>query len=232
LTCKTEEVRTDRATVGISLERDKIIDSGSKERSTRTLSREKLSLDATQKETKMPPKSIEQEIQARVAAFAADLGALIRQSVLDSLHQSLGVAPAPRATAAAAPSAPAAGPKGRGKGKRGKRGAVASGAATAQILDYVGSNPGSRLEQIAKGLGKASASLKSTVAGLLASGALSKTGQRRGTSYSIGSGAAPAAAADGAAPAKRRGRKPGPKKGKKAGKAGRAAKGMTKKKSA
>ena len=183
----------------------------------------------------MPPKSIENEIQARVAAFAADLGALIRQSVLDSLHQSLGVAPASRATTTAAPSAPVASGKGqgkRGKGRRGKRGAAVSGAASAQILDYVAANPGSRLEQIAKGLGKASASLKPTVAAMLESGALTKTGQRRGTSYSVGSGAAPAASDEGAAPAKRRGRKPGPKKGAKAARSGRAAKRVTKKKGA
>lgn len=180
----------------------------------------------------MPPKSIEQEIQARVAAFAADLGALIRQSVLDSLHQSLGVAPAPRASAMAAPAAPAVARKGRGKGK-GKRAAAVSGPASAQILDYVAANPGSRLEQIAKGMGKASAALKAAVAALLASGALTKTGQRRGTAYSIGSGAAPAAPADGEAPAKRGGRKPGPKKGAKRGpKPGRAAKRVTKKKGA
>jgi len=180
----------------------------------------------------MPPKSIEQEIQTRVAAFAADLGALIRQSVLDSLHQSLGVAPAPRTSTATAPvAAPMPARKGRGKGKRGQRGAPVSGAASAEILDYVATNPSSRLEQIAKGLGKASATLKSTVAAMLASGALTKTGQRRGTSYSTGSGVAPAAS-EGAAPGKRRGRKPGPKKGAKRANAGRAAKRVTKKKNA
>lgn len=138
----------------------------------------------------MPPKAIEQEIQARVAAFAADLAGLIRQSAFDSLHQALGTPSAARAAAPAAAAAAAApvARRGRGKGKR----KAGGGAAAPAIAAYVAANPGSRLEHISKGLNKPSASLKAAVAALLGSGELKKTGQRRGTQYFVGDGTAPA----------------------------------------
>lgn len=169
----------------------------------------------------MPPKSIEQEIQARVSAFTSELAALIRTSVLESLHQSLGLGSAPRATTAS-PAATGA-PLGGRRGTRGRRGAGASGVAAAQVLDYVKSNPGSRLEQIAKGLNKPSASLKPAIAAMLASGTLTKAGERRGTKYSVGSGTLPAEGDDSGMRAVRRKKRGGNRR--------RSAKSFTKKKS-
>jgi len=137
----------------------------------------------------MPPKTIDQEIQARVAAFATELSGLIRESVLSNLHQVLGGDARPRA-AAAAPTATAA-PQGRGGKKRGRS---SGGVAASRITEYVSENPGSRLEHISKGLGTSSDSLKKAVAELLASGGLRKTGQKRGTQYFPGDGSAPAPA--------------------------------------
>lgn len=170
----------------------------------------------------MPPKTIEHQIQARVTAFAAELSALIRQSVMESLNQALGAAPAPRQAAPAATAAPAAG---RGKGRRGKRGAKgagkASGPLAAAIADFVAQNAGSRVEQIAVGLNRPSKSLKPVVAAMVQAGLLTKAGQKRGTNYSIGKGAPSAdGAAESPAPARRGGRKKaaGKKRGRRASK--------------
>ncbi len=175
--------------------------------------------------------NIEHEIQQRVVAFAAELGHLIRQSVFTNLQDILGMggAAAPAAPAAAAPQAkpgPAKGKPGRpkGSGKGAAKGSAGAASADA-IVGFVKQNPGSRIEQIAKALGKKTDALKTPIAKLLESGALSKAGQRRGTNYSIGSGApaaAPAAQGAAAPAAKKAGKKPG--------KRGRPAKTMTKRK--
>jgi len=169
--------------------------------------------------------NIEQEIQQRVAAFAAELGNLIRQSVFTNLQQTLGMGGTVAAAAsAAAPAAPQA-KAGKAKGKPGRPKGSGGAASADAILAYVKANPGSRIEQIAKGVGKSTAALKNAVGRLVAEGALAKAGQRRGTNYSIGDGtpvAAAPAAEGAAAPAK--------KAGKKGGKRGRPAKTMTKKK--
>ncbi|MEZ6013544.1 MAG: hypothetical protein R3F49_00390 [Planctomycetota bacterium] len=160
----------------------------------------------------MSSKAIDQEIQARVAAFAADLSALIRKSTLENLQQVFGVASAAAPAHAAAPAAAAtASGTRKTRAKRGSAAAAGSGAMAATISEFVAANPGSRLEQIAKGLNKKSDGLKPVVSALLASGGLRKTGQKRGTQYFTGSGEAPVAASAPAAAPKRRGRPPGKK---------------------
>lgn len=156
----------------------------------------------------MAKSNIEREIEARTAAFASDLTDLIRRSVLESLAGSLGSA----APSAAAASTKSAGPVAR-RGKRGGRGGSMAGAGS--IAEFVASNPGSRLEQIAVGLGVKSAKLKKTVAAMLAAGQLTKTGQKRGTQYHPGKGGGEMAAAGAAEQSEPKARRRGPASGSK-----------------
>jgi hypothetical protein len=172
----------------------------------------------------MAKHTLEREIQLRVAAFAAELQAVIRDSVLASIVGSLGVQP----SVATSSPPPATGPAPRARRARGRKGRAAAGTpAAAAIGEFVAKNPGSRLEHIAAGLGVKTDKLKKTVAAMLAAGQLSKTGQKRGTQYHPGKGGGDAATVDPNAGSVRR--RSGPvsrKKGK------RGSKRMTKKKAA
>jgi len=57
---------------------------------------------------------------------------------------------------------------------------------------HVQANDGQTVGEIAKAAGVAPKAAKKAIIGLLASGALRKTGQKRGTRYHVGSGKAPA----------------------------------------
>lgn len=138
----------------------------------------------------MKNNTIEQEIRRRTESFAAELRDLIRHSVLDSIHGTLGAATPTLSRGAAASAAP------RSVG-RGPRGRGPSGATSAAVSDFISKNPGSRLEQIAKGLGVTTLKLKKAVAGMLASGELTKTGEKRGTQYHPGKATASADGAPG-----------------------------------
>lgn len=127
----------------------------------------------------MKNNTIEHEIRRRTEAFAAELSDLIRHSVLDSIHGSLGVAAPSAPNMSAAPAAP----RSKGRTRRGRR---PSGATSAAVIDFVSKYPGTRVDQIAKGLGVPTPKLKKAVAAMLASGELEKTGQKRGTQYHPG----------------------------------------------
>lgn len=148
----------------------------------------------------MKNNTIEHEIRRRTEAFAAELHDLIRRSVLDTIQGTFGAA------SQAAPSAVAPSASPRSKGRTG-RGRGPSGANTVAILDFVSKNPGSRAEQIAKGLGATSARLKKAIAAMLVSGQLEKTGQRRGTQYHPGKAPVAAEGESGTAPQKSNGRR-------------------------
>lgn len=123
----------------------------------------------------MKHNTIEHEIRRRTEAFATELRDLIRRSVLDSIHSTFGAA---SFSATAAPAVR------RSKGPTRSGRAPSSSAGT--IIDFVTKNPGSRAEQIAKGLGVTSQRLKKAISTMLASGELKKTGQKRGTQYHPG----------------------------------------------
>jgi hypothetical protein len=59
-----------------------------------------------------------------------------------------------------------------------------------QVLGYVRAHPGSRLEEIGRGLGMDTAGLKLPVKELMGSGRLRTEGQKRGTKYFAGGKAA------------------------------------------
>jgi hypothetical protein len=87
-----------------------------------------------------------------------------------------------------------------------------------QVLGYVRSHPGSRLEEIGRGLGTDTAGLKLPVKELMGSGRLRTEGQKRGTKYYVGGGGGKKAAQAGRAKARRKARKAPTRK---AGKRGR-----------
>jgi hypothetical protein len=73
--------------------------------------------------------------------------------------------------------------------RRVRRSSADDEAVADQVLTYVGSNPGARLEEIGRGLGTDTARLKLPVKELLASGRVRTEGQKRGTKYFMGGGA-------------------------------------------
>lgn len=84
----------------------------------------------------------------------------------------------------------------------------------AKVLAYVKKHPGSRLEEIGRGMGVETAGLKRPIQGLLAAGALRTEGQKRGTMYFAGKGKAGPAKAK--ATRKKAGKRTAAKRGKKA----------------
>lgn len=118
----------------------------------------------------------------------------MRQSALEAVREALsgGVAPAParrgpgrppKAAAAAAPAEAAAPKAARKTGKRGKRSSEDVTELAAQMYDYISKNPGQSIEEIGRGMGKATKVLKLPIKKLIEAKKLKTTGQRRGTRY-------------------------------------------------
>jgi hypothetical protein len=137
--------------------------------------------------------SVNDQIRDRVEAFAAELAELIRAAAMETVASALG-------------EGNVGGGRGRGRGRGraaavvavrgGRRGARASsrekGAKrppqeieklTSKLGDYVKSNPGQRIEQIAKGMGTSTKELNLPVKKLIATKAIKTRGQKRATQY-------------------------------------------------
>jgi hypothetical protein len=132
------------------------------------------------------PNAIESQIKNRITEFVAELDLLVRKSTLEALQSVLsnGAGPVRRG-----PGRPTG--SGRGPGRPRASGNV-EGVAEA-ITAHVAANDGQTVGEIAKAVGATPAVAKKVIIKLLASGAISKTGQKRGTRYHPGSGK-PAAA--------------------------------------
>lgn len=146
------------------------------------------------------------QLKARIDSFVQELDLLVRRSVLETLQGVLGqggsAVPAPKKRGRPAGS-------GKGPGRpRGRRPADL-GDALGKIVEYVQANDGQGISAIAAGTGIDLKVAKKAALQLLATKALKKSGERRGTVYHLGSGKAPAAAeatpeaAPEAAPAKK-----------------------------
>lgn len=107
---------------------------------------------------------IRRQLQSRIESFAADVTAILQQAMADAVTGAVRSGVAARG-AKPAPS-----------------GASVSNDA---LLREIGKKPGLRLEQIAKGLGVNSKSLKAPVARLVKAKKLKKSGQARGTKYRL-----------------------------------------------
>jgi hypothetical protein len=143
----------------------------------------------------MARSTLDTELRSQIDSFLNELSALVKRTALESVHAALGngVAPARRGPGRPRGTTKAAHPAARSDGKRTPEQVAAD---AERIASYVRANPGSRLEQIAAGLGTGSKELKLPVIKLLASKTLRKTGQKRGTQYFAGgSGATNATAA-------------------------------------
>jgi len=139
------------------------------------------------------PNAIDTHIKDRITAFVQELDLLVRKNTLEALQSVLagGAAPARRGR-----------PAGSGRGPGRPRGSVNVEGAADAILAHVKANDGQTVGEIAKAASVAPKAAKKAIIGLLASGALKKSGQKRGTRYHVGSGRAPARKAG-----KRRGRR-------------------------
>jgi len=142
------------------------------------------------------PSPIFIKIESNVQAFVTELAALVRAAALDSVQAALGGSPARRGTGR--PKGSGRKPAAAGKPKRRAKGARRSSenvdATAAKFLAFVKANDGKRLEEISKGLGIDTADLKLPAKNLLAAKAVRTTGQKRGTKYHVGGGAAKAPA--------------------------------------
>jgi hypothetical protein len=134
--------------------------------------------------------TVKDQIRERVEAFAADIAELIRASAMETVAAALG-------------EGAGGGRGGRGRGRvaagrpaRGASRAVAASRAkgakrppgeietlTSDLGAYIKSNPGQRIEQIAKGIGTSTKELTLPVKKLLAKKAIKTRGQKRATQY-------------------------------------------------
>lgn len=135
--------------------------------------------------------TLDDRIRTRVEQFASELAELIRESAMETVSLAL---------AGARPSAGRGGRKGagtaaavvvRGAG-RGRAASREKGAKrppdeierlTSRLLDYVKSNPGQRIEQIADGMGTSTKELNLPAKKLIAGKQLKTKGQKRATQY-------------------------------------------------
>lgn len=145
----------------------------------------------------MPKNEIDSQIRQRVDAFADELADLVRRSALEAFEAALGGSVRP----AGLRPGPSLGPPPRRKKKASRKAGGArrasAGAAKdpAELLAFIKTNPGLRLEEISGLLGTASASLRPAIVKLLGAGEIRAEGKARGTRYSAGGGRKAGAAA-------------------------------------
>jgi hypothetical protein len=125
-----------------------------------------------------------------VEQFAAELAELIRESAMETVSAALaGARPSPgrgggrRGGAAAVAARPAARGRAPGREKGAKRPPEEIERLTGRLLDYVKSNPGQRIEQIADGMGTSTKELNLPAKKLIATKQLRTKGQKRATQY-------------------------------------------------
>jgi len=132
----------------------------------------------------MAKNSVNDRIRSRVEAFAEELGALIRDSAMETVREALGGGSAPRRGSRGGRDTSSAPVRGGGRREKGqKRDPNEIERLTGRLLDYVKSNAGQRIEQIAAGMGTVTKELNLPVKKLLAQKSLKTKGQKRATQY-------------------------------------------------
>jgi hypothetical protein len=146
----------------------------------------------------MTTNHLDSEIRALIDQFTSKFRELLGLAALGSVQMALEagvgtpVAPARRGpgrprgsgkakTAKRGPGRPPAAKS--APGRRPRRSSADVGEVAEQVLGYVRAHPGSRLEEIGRGLGTDTAGLKLPVKELMGSGRLRTEGQKRGTKY-------------------------------------------------
>jgi hypothetical protein len=146
----------------------------------------------------MPTPNIDTAIRTQIDQFLVSISSLVRQAAVEAVREALVGASDGEVSATAK--------RGRRRGRprraqvpaprptkpdgRAKRSSADIEATGAKVLEYIKANPGSRLEEIGRGLGVETAGLKRPIQGLLVTGALRTEGQKRGTKYLPASGRA------------------------------------------
>jgi hypothetical protein len=151
----------------------------------------------------MNTKHLDSEIRALIDQFTSKFRELLGLAALGSVQMALqeGVGTPvrrgpgrPRGSGKAASGVPARRGPGRpstaksAAGRRVRRSSEDVEEIAEQVLGYVRAHPGSRLEEIGRGLGTDTAGLKLPVKELLMTGRLRTEGQKRGTKYFVGGG--------------------------------------------
>jgi hypothetical protein len=143
----------------------------------------------------MANSSVSDQVRSLVESFVAEMSDLIRRSAMETVQVALAGGEAPRRGRRGAPvgrrGAPAlsAGPRGVGAGgarlraKGAKRSPDELEELTNQLLSYVKSNPGQRIEQIAEGMGTSTKELNLPAKKLIGNKALKTRGHKRATQY-------------------------------------------------
>jgi hypothetical protein len=155
-------------------------------------------------------RDINRQIEQRIQAFASELNDLVRAAALQAVADTLG-GKVPSVSAASAPSsrAPRAARGGADDGGGGRRSSAQLSNTMDTIRDFIAQNPGSRMEQISKGVGRTTPQLRLPINKLLAQGSIRKRGEKRATEYFAGAGGGSSKSAPKRKTAKRRGRKKG-----------------------
>jgi len=148
---------------------------------------------------------LDSEIRALIDQFSSKFRELLGLAALGSVQMALQegvgmpVAPArrgpgrPRGSSKAMTATPNKRGPGRPPAAKSSTGRIRRSAADVeevgeQVLGYVRAHPGSRLEEIGRGLGTDTAGLKVPMKELLATGRVRTEGRKRGTKYFVGGG--------------------------------------------
>jgi len=144
---------------------------------------------------------LDSEIRALIDQFTSKFRELLGKATLGSVQMALeagvGTPVAPVRRGPGRPKGSGKAKRGRpagsgqaspetarpGSGRRVRRSAADVEEVAEQVLGYVRAHPGSRLEEIGRGLGTDTAGLKGPVKELLATGRVRTEGQKRGTKY-------------------------------------------------
>jgi hypothetical protein len=130
----------------------------------------------------MAKTDIDDRIRGMLEAFAGDLANLIRESAMQSVRDALG-GEAPARGGRRGGGVAAAAPASRRLPKGAKRPPDEIVKLTSRLLDYVKTNKGERIEQIAKGMGVSTRELNLPVKKLIAGKSIRTRGQKRATQY-------------------------------------------------
>jgi hypothetical protein len=133
--------------------------------------------------------SLNDRIRARVEQFAEELSVLIRESAMETVRDALGGVATVGRRGAGRSRPPAIPPAGRALGrsralpKGAKRAPEEIERLTSKLQDYIKSNPGQRIEQIAEGMGANTRELNLPAKKLISTKQIKTRGQKRATTY-------------------------------------------------
>ncbi|GAB4518357.1 MAG: hypothetical protein Tsb0020_36970 [Haliangiales bacterium] len=128
---------------------------------------------------------IQDEVNARIDAFVADISELAREAARDALSNTLGAAgaAAPRRHTASAAGSAGLLRGGRPQRSGGKRTAEEIAETAEALFAYISANPGQRMEAIAREMNATTQELTLPIRKLLEAERITTEGQKRATSY-------------------------------------------------